>query len=63
MEGVGKSGDIHFSLKFGVKLELGGSCTKSGLLLICNEFIFNIKSTKVSRSYQYDHDDGKDAKS
>ena len=30
MEGVGKSGDIHFSLKFGVKLELGGSCTKSG---------------------------------
>ena len=30
MEGVGKREDIHFSLKFGVKLELGGSCTKSG---------------------------------
>ena len=61
MEGGGKSEDIHFSLKFGVKLELGGN--QKWLLLICNEFIFNMKSIKLSRSYQYDHDDGKEAKS
>ena len=50
MEGGGKSEDIHFSLKFGVKLELGGN--QKWLLLICNEFIFNMKSIKFSRSYQ-----------
>ena len=41
IEGVGKREDIHFSLKFGVKLELGGSCTKSG----CFWFAMNSSST------------------